>query len=226
MRRAATATRQRSPFENHRSQDLSRGFPGSRPARARHLDRESSRPEGALWDQDHRACAAVSDDDGIAGYAKRKAARRQQVAGFGDDALTLFAADNLSKLRELREEAGDEPNGCVIPSRVRELRARRLRHYQRSLALLEERLPDSPLVRALRDELAAVLRNRSILTEMREPARRRVRCPARRLGEASRDDRRGGAARAAHARAVTRPHRSSSTSRERSGRRRGRGAAG
>lgn len=45
---------------------------------------------------------AVSDDDRITGYAKRKAALRQQVAGGGEEALTLFAADKLSKLRELR----------------------------------------------------------------------------------------------------------------------------
>jgi (p)ppGpp synthase/HD superfamily hydrolase len=47
---------------------------------------------------------AVSDDERITGYAKRKAALRQQVARAGDEALTLFAADKLSKLRELRDE--------------------------------------------------------------------------------------------------------------------------
>jgi (p)ppGpp synthase/HD superfamily hydrolase len=99
---------------------------------------------------------AVSDDDHIAGYTKRKAALRQQVAGAGEEALTLFAADKLSKLRELRRDAAFDSTDTAAPSRVRELRARRLRHYQRSLALLEERLRDSPLVRQLRDELAMV----------------------------------------------------------------------
>ena len=42
---------------------------------------------------------AVTDDEQIAGYANRKAALRQQVAAAGGDALTLFAADKLSKLR-------------------------------------------------------------------------------------------------------------------------------
>jgi hypothetical protein len=61
----------------------------------------------------------------------------------------LFCADKLSKLRELRlETIGDQ-------SERREVRARRLRHYQRALALLEERLPHSPLVRELRHELAS-----------------------------------------------------------------------
>jgi hypothetical protein len=103
---------------------------------------------------------AVSDDDRIRGYGARKAALRRQVAGAGDEALALFAADKLSKLRELRRETltGAEDRGS--PARPRELRVRRLRHYQRSLALLEERLPNSPLVNELRDELDGFLRER------------------------------------------------------------------
>ena len=42
------------------------------------------------------------------------------------------------------------------------MKARRLRHYRRSLALLEERLPESPLVGELREELAALLRDREL----------------------------------------------------------------
>jgi hypothetical protein len=105
---------------------------------------------------------AVSDDDRIAGYAKRKAALRQQVSDAGEEALTLFAADKLSKLRELRREASVDSAGYGASGRVRELRARRVKHYQRSLALLEERLAGSPLVRALRDELASLQRERPI----------------------------------------------------------------
>jgi hypothetical protein len=106
---------------------------------------------------------AVSDDDRIAGYAKRKAALRQQVAGAGEEALTLFAADKLSKLRELAREAAVDRAGSGTPARARELRARRLKHYQRSLALVEERLADSPLVTALGDEFASLQRERAIL---------------------------------------------------------------
>jgi hypothetical protein len=105
---------------------------------------------------------AVSDDDRIDGYGKRKAALRRQVAAAGEEALTLFAADKLSKLRELRREAMVNVDHGGAPARRRELRARRLRHYQRSLALLEERLSDSPLVRALRNELRVYLRERAV----------------------------------------------------------------
>jgi HD domain len=45
---------------------------------------------------------AVSEDDRLTGYAERKAALRDQVARAGEEALTLFAADKISKVRELR----------------------------------------------------------------------------------------------------------------------------
>ncbi len=110
---------------------------------------------------------AVSDDDQITGYAKRKAALRRQVSHAGDDALALFAADKLSKLRELRRETAADPTAGAAPRPVRELRARRLRHYQRSLALLQERQPESPLVRELDHELAALLRPRTAVGRTR-----------------------------------------------------------
>jgi (p)ppGpp synthase/HD superfamily hydrolase len=88
---------------------------------------------------------AVSHDPGIPGYSRRKAALRAQVANAGEDALTVFAADKLSKVRELR--LGD---GSGI-----KMRSRKLRHYRLSLAMLQERLPDSPLVAAIAAELDA-----------------------------------------------------------------------
>ena len=100
-----------------------------------------------------RLVLAVSDDDRITGYAKRKTALRQQVADAGEEALMLFAADKLSKLRELRREVELEPNAPGATRRTRALRSRRLTHYQRSLALLEERLRESSLVQGLRAEL-------------------------------------------------------------------------
>jgi hypothetical protein len=60
---------------------------------------------------------AASDDDRIRGYAERKAALRQQLAGAGDGALTLFAADKLSKLRELRRETAIDYDQRRAPGR-------------------------------------------------------------------------------------------------------------
>jgi hypothetical protein len=108
---------------------------------------------------------AVSDDDGISGYARRKAALRRQVAGAGEEALTLFAADKLSKLRELRRETAAHPRSADAPRPVRQLSVRRLRHYERSLALLEERLPESPIVCELHAELAGLRREHATLAE-------------------------------------------------------------
>ena len=110
---------------------------------------------------------AVSDDERIRGYTARKAALRRQVAAAGEEALALFAADKLSKLRELcRESLSDRAAGESEPGRS-EARARRVKHYERSLALLEERLPNSPLVQQLRDELRRFLPQRPVLADAR-----------------------------------------------------------
>ncbi len=83
---------------------------------------------------------AVTEDKSISDYAKRKAALREQVARADDEALTLFAADKLSKVRELRRRAATPPR-------------RRLAHYRQSLRLLEARLPDCALTAHLAAEL-------------------------------------------------------------------------
>lgn len=89
---------------------------------------------------------AVTEDDSVKGYARRKAALREQVAHAGHDAMLLFAADKLSKVRELG----------LGPATQTPLRRRRLRHYRHCLGLLEEQLPTCALVGALNVELAAL----------------------------------------------------------------------
>ncbi|MBV9605508.1 MAG: bifunctional (p)ppGpp synthetase/guanosine-3',5'-bis(diphosphate) 3'-pyrophosphohydrolase [Solirubrobacterales bacterium] len=86
--------------------------------------------------------AAVSEDPAIPTYARRKAALRDQVAAAGPEALMVFAADKISKVRELSLRRS--------PSRPPQ---RRLTHYRRCLELLERLLSDSPLVAQLRTEL-------------------------------------------------------------------------
>jgi HD domain len=93
---------------------------------------------------------AVSEDQRITGYAERKAALRDQVARAGHDALMVLAADKISKVRELkleiaRRRAHPAPVSCPWE--------RRLTHYRHCLRLLEEHLPDSPLVTTLTAEL-------------------------------------------------------------------------
>jgi (p)ppGpp synthase/HD superfamily hydrolase len=86
---------------------------------------------------------AVSEDDTIADFEERKTALREQVAAAGRDAWVIFAADKVSKARELRLE----------PPRL--FAAGRITHYRDSLELLEELMPDSWLVEELRRELRA-----------------------------------------------------------------------
>jgi (p)ppGpp synthase/HD superfamily hydrolase len=89
---------------------------------------------------------AVSEDERIESYARRKAELRAQVADGGPEALMVFAADKLSKARELR----------LAPAVVTPIRDRQLRHYRHCLVLLQQRLPDSPLVVELAMELQTV----------------------------------------------------------------------
>jgi (p)ppGpp synthase/HD superfamily hydrolase len=91
---------------------------------------------------------AVTENKEIAGYTARKAALRDQVAEAGEEALMLFAADKVSKVRELRRAGGES-----------RLRKRRLVHYRHCLTLLQRRLPDSPLVAQLHIELAGLARD-------------------------------------------------------------------
>jgi (p)ppGpp synthase/HD superfamily hydrolase len=95
---------------------------------------------------------AVSEDQSIPKYRLRKAALREQVAAAGDDALMVFAADKLSKARELRLRR-PRPGVANAEARTSRSRLRKLTHYQRSAELLEELLPDSPLVKQLRLEV-------------------------------------------------------------------------
>jgi hypothetical protein len=65
----------------------------------------------------------------------------------------LFAADKVSKVRELRLTAAP---AATRPRGAKQVRDRHLAHYRGCLRLLRERLPDSPLVGLLEAEVARV----------------------------------------------------------------------
>ena len=101
-----------------------------------------------------RVCSlveAVSDDESIEDYGEQKAALRGQVAQAGPDALAVYAADKVTKARELRATIARDPAAADDPQ-VR----RRLEHYDASLQMLRERLPEHPLVPQLGFELWAL----------------------------------------------------------------------
>jgi (p)ppGpp synthase/HD superfamily hydrolase len=92
--------------------------------------------------------AAVSDDPSIKDDAERKAALRDQVARAGDRAAAVFAADKVSKARELRRRAGH--------GRFEHRDKARVEHYEASLDMLADLIPGHDLLDRLRDELEAL----------------------------------------------------------------------
>jgi len=88
---------------------------------------------------------ALTEDQRIIDYVERKAALCEQVALAGCEALTVFAADKISKVRELSLVIKRTGPGGICNQR--------LTHYRHCARLLEQRLPHSPLVRRLRAEL-------------------------------------------------------------------------
>jgi (p)ppGpp synthase/HD superfamily hydrolase len=89
---------------------------------------------------------AVSEDPSIEDEQARKAALRTQVARSPIEAAAVFAADKVSKARELRLKLS-----CGLPGEEAD---RKLDHYQASLSMLERRLGlDHLILEQLRFEL-------------------------------------------------------------------------
>jgi (p)ppGpp synthase/HD superfamily hydrolase len=93
----------------------------------------------------------LSDDEHIGDEPERKAALRDQVGRAEGEAAAVFAADKVSKVRELRIRLSREPN----QARDKDIRLK-LDHYRHSLLMLEQSLGAHPLVRAFRFELEAL----------------------------------------------------------------------
>lgn len=103
---------------------------------------------------------AVTDRASDQSYRERKRVLREQVRGAGDDAAHVFAADKISKVRELPDQARRDQErfaATASASRARDRLARyeqlRLEHYRRSLTMLHDVVPRHPLVKRLAVEL-------------------------------------------------------------------------
>jgi (p)ppGpp synthase/HD superfamily hydrolase len=97
--------------------------------------------------------AAMTEDREIEPYEARKAGLRRQIAASGEEAIAIYAADKVTKVRELRAEAGRDPE--LLSSDGHDV-GPRLEHYLESLAMLEQATPEHPLVHQLRFELEAL----------------------------------------------------------------------
>jgi hypothetical protein len=113
---------------------------------------------------------AVSDDEEIADYRQRKRALREHVGEVGGDAALLFAADKISKVRELRDRVRRAPT-MRGGGRLAERDRLRLEHYRESLAMLRRVAPQHALTTVLADELAGCRRT---IRSARARSRRRV----------------------------------------------------
>ncbi len=99
-----------------------------------------------------RLVGYLTEDDRIEDVCRRKSALRGQVEDADDDeAAKIYAADKLSKIRELRIRLHAEPSFARQADGQR-----KLDHYWRSLAMLERALGGDALVRQLRFELEAI----------------------------------------------------------------------
>ena len=96
--------------------------------------------------------AAMTEDASIEEFAARKAALRKQIVDAGPDATSVYAADKVTKVRELRGRLAAHAELLETHARERE----RLDHYNESLVMLEQVTPGHPLVRQLKFELEAL----------------------------------------------------------------------
>ena len=92
--------------------------------------------------------ALVSDDPAIEDEEQRKDETRERVRRAGGAAAAVYAADKISKVRELRTLLERDPHSPGV--------SRRLARHRKSLHMLEQRIPASRLVEILRFELEAV----------------------------------------------------------------------
>jgi (p)ppGpp synthase/HD superfamily hydrolase len=91
---------------------------------------------------------AVSENPAVQDPVERKMRLRRQVAAAGAEAAAVFAADKLSKVREIRIRAARDAG-----FRTDEALARKLDHYVASRWMLERELGHHPVVKALAFEL-------------------------------------------------------------------------
>jgi (p)ppGpp synthase/HD superfamily hydrolase len=91
----------------------------------------------------------VSDDMSIEDEEARKTDARERVRAAGGDAVAVFAADKISKVRELRMLLA---SGKIDPVQAET----KLRRYRHALDMLEDVIPGRRLVEILRFELESL----------------------------------------------------------------------
>jgi len=117
-----------------------------------------------------RLVGALTEDDSIEPFQRRKDEHRRQVEAAGDEALAIYAADKLSNIRVLRralasegEAAGEE---FEAPLDVKE------EVWRNDLEMLRRAAPELPFVDDLERELAELRQARTTTSSSADPAPR------------------------------------------------------
>jgi guanosine-3',5'-bis(diphosphate) 3'-pyrophosphohydrolase len=115
-----------------------------------------------------RLVAALTEDESIEPYERRKDEHRHHVEAVGGDALAIYGADKLSNIRVLRralakqgESAGEE---FEAPLDVKE------RIWAGDLEMLRRQAPDLPFLDDLESELAKLREARATSSRSAGPA--------------------------------------------------------
>jgi (p)ppGpp synthase/HD superfamily hydrolase len=108
--------------------------------------------------------AAVTDDPAIEDEEERKRDLRERVRRLGGYPAVLYAADKVSKVRELR--------WLIASGEAQDQTATKLARHRASLEMLEENLSESRLIEVLRFEVEALEQlppQAGLIPRLREP---------------------------------------------------------
>ncbi len=112
--------------------------------------------------------AALTEDESIEPFERRKDAHRRHVEEAGRDALAIYAADKLSNIRVLRRALANEGEAAgeefEAPLDLKE------RVWADDLEMLRRRAPDLPFVDDFANELARLRETRATSIRSAGPA--------------------------------------------------------
>jgi hypothetical protein len=103
--------------------------------------------------------AALTEDDRIDDWVERKHALRRQVEAAGPRAVSIFAADKLSNVRELRRVYAVRGESAIDLHKAPSLDLR-VEAWRDDLAMIKAAVPNLALAAELRIELQRLERER------------------------------------------------------------------
>jgi (p)ppGpp synthase/HD superfamily hydrolase len=102
---------------------------------------------------------ALTDEEKIQPYERRKDAHRAQVEEAGPDALAIYAADKLANIRALRRVYSSE--GEAVGDQLKAPLDVKVAVWEADLDLLGREAPDLPFLSELEDQLAGLRADRA-----------------------------------------------------------------